>query len=159
LCKLLDRNPLIIKKWPSGIGNWHIKEQLQTYNLKNSTVVVQFTDIHRIGLNGKNKYGYKYSRTESEVFSDEVLACEFLRSVKRIVNYLRANSTKFVFFQITHENRLHDEITSELSTYKEFVYMTEFLDYAEDNSHFGNKTNDYWATECYKKLTSLYSLS
>jgi hypothetical protein len=155
LSKMFNKVPVVDAH--VGFGNWLTEEKLQTYDLKNSLVILQFTDIFRIRLNGINVRGYNFSREQSVVFSDEVLASIFLDIVKRTVNLLRANNAKFCFFQISHEYDLQQEVISVLSTYKEFVYFVEpKLDTGDLGHHMGVLSHTHWAKEIYKRFACLY---
>ena len=139
-----------------GRGNWLVEEKLQTYDLSNSFVVLQFTDIFRIRLNGENIKGHEMSKSQSQVFNDEVLASIFLEQVKRIVNLLRANNAKFCFFHISHGYSLHTEVENILSLYKEYVYLSNFnLDTGDLGHHCGKISHTYWAEKLYQKFCSL----
>lgn len=155
LSKMLNKVP-VVDAHP-GLGNWVTDAKLQTYDLKNSLVILQFTDIYRLRLNGVNLRGPNLSREQSVVFSDEVLASIFLEIVKRTVNLLRANNAKFCFFQISHEYPMQQEVYSLMSTYKEFVYITEGkLDTGDLGNHFGVLSHTHWAEEIYKRFADLY---
>ena len=155
LSKMLNKVP-VVDAHP-GRGNWLAEEKLQTYNLKNATVIIQFTDIFRLRLNGYDILGHQYSKNQSAVFSDEVLASIFLEQVKRIVNLLRSNNAKFCFFHLSHNYPQGRETNSILTTYKEFVYIPDFnLDTADQGHHMGVLSHIHWAEEVYNKYTTLY---
>ena len=155
LSKMLNKVPVVDAHF--GRGNWLTEEKLQTYDLKNTSVILQFTDIYRLRLNGIDVRGQDFTKEQSAVFSDEVLASIFLNIVKRSVNLLRANNTKFCFFQISHEYPLHQEVVSRLSTYKEFVYIENAnLDTGDLGNHMGVISHTHWAEEIYKRFTALY---
>jgi hypothetical protein len=142
-----------------GKGNWLTEEKLQTYNLKNATVIIQFTELYRIRLNGCNTAGYEFSKDQSSVFSDKVIASIFLEQVKRIVNLLRSNNAKFCFFQVSSPYPDQSEVTSILTTYKEFVYILDIkLDDALDipKPHPGPKSHTHWAELINNKFNELY---
>ena len=48
--KALGLIPKVDAHW--GRSNYLTEEKLNTYNLKNKKVIIQFTDIHRLRLNG-----------------------------------------------------------------------------------------------------------
>ena len=155
LSKMLNKVP-VVDAHP-GCGNWLTEEKLQTYDLKNTSVILQFTDIYRLSLNGVNVQGPNFTREQSAVFSDEVLASVFLNIVKRTVNLLRANNAKFCFFQISQEYPLDQEVLSILSTYKEFVYLTKGqIDTGDLGHHWGVASHTNLAQEVYNKYTTLY---
>lgn len=155
LSKMLNKVP-VVDAHP-GCGNWLTEEKLQTYDLKNTSVILQFTEIYRLSLNGVNVQGPNFTREQSAVFSDEVLASIFLNIVKRTVNLLRANNAKFCFFQISGEYPLHQEVVSRLSTYKEFVYLTKGqIDTGDLGHHWGVASHTHWAEEIYKRFADLY---
>ena len=152
LCELLNKD-LLIDAHP-GKGNWLTEEKLQNYNLQNATVVIQFTSIARISLNNRHVVGHNFSKSESDVFTDEVLACEFVKSVKRIVNYLRSNNTKFAFIYIAPYIPIHNEIMSIMSEYKEYVHLIDsHKDTGDLGHHSGALSHKYWAEELYAKLS------
>jgi len=152
LCKLLNKDPLVDAH--TGKGNWLTEEKLQNYNLQNATVVIQFTDIARISLNNRHVAGYDFSKSESNVFTDEVLASEFLKSVKRIVNYLRSNNTKFAFIYIASSCPIQFEIISMLAEYKEYVHLINYnRDTGDLGHHLGALSHKYWAEQLYAKLS------
>ncbi len=150
LSNLLNFKPLV-DAHPAK-GNTLLEEKLQTYNLTNSRVVLQYTDIFRLNLNGENVQGIDYSRAQSSVFTDEVLASEFVERVKRITNLLRMCNSKFVFFQVSHDYPLKDEVVSILSKYDEFVDIQgTMVDVVEDRYHLGPNTHQLWAEKIFNK--------
>jgi len=158
LSKMLGKQPLV-DAHPAK-GNWLTEEKIQTYNLKNSTIVIQFTDIFRIMLDGEHHRGHLFNRAQSEVFSDVVLASIFIEQVKRIVNLLRANNVRFVFFHLSHFYPLVEEIDSILSSYKEFVFLKDWgIDTGDLGNHSGVLSHTLWAENLFERLTNLYTLS
>lgn len=141
----------------SGTGNYLIEEKLHSYDLKNKKVIIQFSDPARIWLNGTNTLGSSYTREQSIVFKDEVLASSFIEQVKRIVNYLRATNCKFVMFCVVPILPFETEIQCILTQYKEFLHLVNFnLDLAEDNKHLGPISHTYWAEQLYSHYKNLY---
>ena len=139
LTPLVDAHP--------GKSNYYTEEKVNTYNLKNKKVVIQFTDIYRLRLNGVNIIPAKprfYTIAHSEVFTDEIVASMFCEQTKRIINLLRANNCQFLFFQATHEVNVEHKIYNILKQYKEFCPIHEYADYnvdiADDGYHWGPKT-------------------
>jgi len=144
LCKLLGKKA-VVNAHP-GKGNGVTEEKLQTYDLKNANVVVQFTSIYRLYHNGINTNVRDFNRSQAEVFTDEILSSEFIASVKRIVKLLRTANAKFVFFHITTQLPNHNEITSLLSEYPEFLDMSNtYVDTGDLGHHFGQETHRLWA--------------
>jgi len=144
LSKMLGKHPLVDAH--PGKGNWLTEEKLQTYNLRNTTLVIQFTDIFRVMLNGMHTRGHTFNRSYNQVFTDEVLASIFIEQVKRIVNLLQANNVKFAFFKISHTHPLESQIYSLLTKYKEFVFINDFnQDTGNLGHHFGVKSHTLWA--------------
>ena len=129
---------------PSAQNSFHVNT-----NKENATVIIQFTELYRIRLNGCNTAGYEFSKDQSSVFSDKVIASIFLEQVKRIVNLLRSNNAKFCFFQVSSPYPDQSEVTSILTTYKEFVYILDIkLDDALDipKPHPGPNSHALMAT-------------
>ena len=158
LSKMLAKQPLVDAH--PGQGNWLTEEKIQTYNLKNSTIIIQFTDIFRIMLNGGHIRNERWTRAQSEVFSDEVLASIFLEQVKRIVNLLRANNVRFVFFSLTNSYPLMNEVNSLLSSYKEFVFLEDWnIDTGDLGNHSGVLSNTMMAENIFERLINLYPQS
>lgn len=154
LSKMLGKQPLVDAH--PGKGNWLTEEKIQTYDLKNATLVIQFIDIFRIMLNGRHTRGPNFNRVQSEIFSDEVLASIFIEQVKRIVNLLRANNARFVFFHLSNDHPLVTEINSILSSYKEFVLIKNWnLDTGDLGNHHGVLSHTLWAENLFERLTNL----
>lgn len=144
LCKHMQLAPLVDAH--PGMGNTLTEEKLHCYNVKNKRVVIQYTDIYRLHLNGINTQGPNYDRNQNNVFSDQVLASEFIHRVKRISNYLRSCNSKFVFFQITQMHPILEEINSHLSEYPEFINMeSTIVDVGDLGHHFGKESHKLWA--------------
>jgi len=146
----LDKNPLVDAV--PGRGNMNIECRWNRYNLKNATVVVQFTDMYRIQFNNAQKQAEHYDIHDSFVFTDEVLASEYIARVKRMANLFRTNNCKFCFFQIKSEYSEKVEILHEidaiLSQYPEYLYNKDWVvDYGIDGSHYGPKTHKIIANE------------
>ena len=147
--KLLGLTPLVDVH--PGKGNYFTEEKLNTYNLKNKKVIIQFTDVYRLRINGVNISPSKpkfFTVSHSEVFTDEVLASMFCEQVKRIVNLLRTNNCQFLFFHATHRVNLEFEVYDILEQYKEFcsIYkVNHVVDIADDGTHWGPKTMEYLA--------------
>jgi len=161
LCNMLGKETLVDAH--PGKGNSVTEEKIQTYNLQNTTVVIQFTHRHNIYLNGV-KYGFEdYTRSLVDVFTDEVLSSHFIECVKRIVNLLKANNVKFVFFYIGGSRDY--ELMSILSEYPEYVHLIDWnQDIADlevdlnhnDGRHSGVKSHTYIANRLAQKLNELY---
>lgn len=144
LCKHMQLKPLVDAH--PGMGNTLTEEKIHCYDVKNRRVVIQYTDIYRLHLNGINTRGPNYDRNQTNVFTDQVLASEFIHCVKRISNYLRSCNTKFAFFQITHDYPMLEEINNHLSEYPEFVNMQDtMVDVGDLGHHFGKDTHKVWA--------------
>ena len=148
-CRSLGKKPLVDAR--PGKGNMIMENLWNTYNLKNATVVVQFTDMYRIEFNNAGKQAGHYDIHESFIFTDQVLASEFIARVKRMVNLFRANDCKFCFFQLKHVGKnveiLH-EVDMVLSEYPEFIYNDDWVvDHGTDGVHYGPKTHTRIADE------------
>ncbi len=143
LCKHMQLTPLIDSH--PGKGNALTEEKLHCYNLTNQRVIIQYTDIYRINYNGINTNGYDYDQSQHNVFTDQVLASEFIHLVKRISNYLRSCNTRFAFFLISHDYPILQEIISHLSEYPEFINMQDtMVDVGDLGHHFGKDTHSLW---------------
>ena len=181
--KSLNLKPLVSHH--SARGNYFTEEKINTYNLKNKKVIIQFTDIFRLRLNGidydkdapnaPDNIGYRYTFTmgQLETYSDVVFVSVFFEQVKRIVNLLRANNAKFLIFQLNHTNNYEKIINSHLiGQYKEFVYLyqgpegdlleqqgmprSNIVDRGKDNLHYGLKSHENIALKLLEKWYELY---
>lgn len=153
LSKMLDKKP-VVDAHPAK-GNWFTEEKLQKYDLKNATVIVQLTDMHRIMLNNIHRPGHEMTRAQYEVYSDEVLASIHIQLVARVVNLLRANNAQFLLFTICSQYPLENEVNSLLVKYPEYVYIPDYdLDTADQGHHLGVKSHTYWAKNLYERLTN-----
>jgi hypothetical protein len=153
-CRALNKKPLVDAR--QGKGNMSMENLWNTYNLKDATVVVQFTDMYRIQFNKAQKQAQHYDIHDSFVFTDQVLASEFTARVKRMVNLFRAHDCKFCFFQLKDGDRnveiLH-EVDMVLSKYPEFIYNDDWVvDYGTDGCHYGPKTHTRIADEIVNSL-------
>jgi len=158
--KLLGLIPLVDAH--PGKGNYLTEEKVNTYNLKNKKVIIQFTDVYRLRLNGVNIIPAKphlFTISHSEVFTDKVLASMFCEQVKRVVNLLRSNNCQFLFFHATHRVILEYKIYDILKQYKEFCPIHKvkyFIDMADDGYHWGPKSMEYIANILLVNWRKLY---
>jgi len=148
LAKELNSIPLVNAH--RGNGNYLTEEKLNTYNLQKKKVIIQFTDIFRLRLNGidydpNNNYRL-FTKPQLEVYTDEVLLSLFFEQVKRINNLLKSNNSKFLFFVLSHIHNYWDIMNNHLKTYKAFcpISFTKYeYDKAEDNMHYGPKSHQF----------------
>tara|TARA_B100000809_G_C15070876_1_gene505953 strand:+ start:269 stop:904 length:636 start_codon:yes stop_codon:yes gene_type:complete len=159
-CKALGLNPKIDSH--VGKGNYFTEEKINTYNLRNKKVIIQFTDVFRLRLNGKdiNKFSNDFTIEISEVYTNELLTSLFYEQVKRIVNLLTVNNCQFLFFQLIPPRWQYIlEVYEHLLQYKEFVYVSEEIrvDKGTDDVHYGPKTHDNVANLLLIKWRKLYN--
>tara|TARA_B100000809_G_C15070876_1_gene505954 strand:+ start:897 stop:1514 length:618 start_codon:yes stop_codon:yes gene_type:complete len=160
-CKALGLIPLVGAH--PGKSNYLTEEKLNTYDLRNKKVIIQFTDAFRLRLNGVDITHWSgsdiYTIGHSEVFTDEVLASMFCEQAKRVVNLLRSNNCQFLFFHMTIRNDLEYKIYDNLEQYKEFcsIYKVNYVvDMADDDIHWGPKTMEYIANILLVNWRKLY---
>ena len=158
LAKELNLIPLVDTH--RGKGNYLTEEKLNTYNLQNKKVIIQYTDVYRLRLNGKDfdphSNGYRFTKSQSEVFTDEILYSLFFEQVKRMVNLLKANNSKFLFFTLGNPSKNYldtvDNIVNiffdNMKCYDTFcpIALTKYdYDKAEDNMHHGPKAHRFFS--------------
>jgi hypothetical protein len=157
----INKKPLILGN--PGKGNYLFEQLLNSYNLRNSQVIIQFTDIFRLRYVNDigsvvEKQILNFSRPEIEFFTEEKLTQDFLEIVNRIVMRLRDGNTNFLFFQLTHQHPADCLIHYELSKYKEFCWMPEVnQDTASDGIHFGIKSHKHIADKLIARWNKLYA--
>jgi len=141
----------------AGKGNYLTEEKLNIYDLKNKKVIVQFTGIDRLWLNGQNTVGYHYTKGMVDVFSDTVLVSNYYAQIQRITNYLRSQQAQFLFFQLSGEYPYELEVNALCSNFREFVYMTNYnVDDGDLGHHYGVKSHSLVSNLLYKKWIRLY---
>ena len=139
------------------------EQLLNSYNLRNSQVIIQFTDIFRLRYVNSigsivEKQIVDFSKTEMEFFTEEKLTQDFLEMVNRIVARLRDANTNFLFFQLTHQHPTDCLIHYELSKYKEFCWIPDAnQDTASDDMHFGIKSHRLIADRLIARWNMLYA--
>lgn len=148
LAKELNLIPLVDAH--RGRGNYVTEEKLNTYNLQNKKVIIQFTDTQRLRLNGKdfdpNNNSNKLTKSQLEVYTDEILLSLFFEQAKRINNLLKANDSTFLFFMLSHTHVYWDIMNNYLKTYEAFcpVSCTKYeYDKANDSMHYGPKSHQF----------------
>ena len=147
LAKELNLIPLVDAH--RGRGNYVTEEKLNTYNLQNKKVIIQYTDVYRLRLNGKDydphSNNFRFTKSQSEVYTDEVLYSLFFEQVKRMVNLLKANNSKFLFFTLGHP---HTKIFFDnMKCYDTFcpIALTKYdYDKADDNIHHGPRSHEFF---------------
>lgn len=146
-----------------GKGNFLIEKKLNSYSLKCSNVIIQFTDIFRIRYyDSKGKLrqtqGPNFTKEEVDLFSEEKLMKDFLECVDRIVLRLRDSSSNFLFFRLSHLHESNLKIDYELSKYKEFCWIPDAnQDLANDNEHFGEKSHRLICNRLIERWKKLYA--
>jgi len=148
LAKELNLIPLIDAH--RGRGNYLTEEKLNTYKLQNKKVIIQLTDVYRIRLNGVDYDAHsnyrQFTKSQLEVYTDEVLYSLFFEQVKRMVNLLKANNSKFLFFVLGEPN--NELLHKTMKKYKEFCPISNIkydYDKAEDNEHHGPKAHKFFS--------------
>ena len=169
LAKELNLIPLIDAH--SGRGNYLTEEKLNTYKLQNKKVIIQFTDIYRIKLNGVDYDAHsiyrQFTNSQLEVYTDEVLYSLFFEQVKRMVNLLKATNSKFLFFTLGHPNTNYygntESIISiffdNMKCYNTFcpIALTKYdYDKAEDNEHYGPKAHKFFSKMLLAQWRKMY---
>ena len=152
LAKELNLIPLVDAH--RGKGNYLTEEKLNTYNLQNKKIIIQYTDVYRLRLNGKdydpNSNYRRFTKSQSEVYTDEVLYSLFFEQVKRMVNLLKANNSKFLFFTLGHCEFIHTAnqiFFDNMKCYDTFcpIAFTKYdYDKAEDNMHHGPRSHKFF---------------
>jgi hypothetical protein len=161
VAKYLNKDPLILGN--SGKGNYLLEHVLNLYSLKDSNVVIQFTDIFRLryyNSAGKiiEKQASGYTMEEANMYTEEKLVKDFLELVNRVVIRLRDANANFVFFQLTHHHPTDLQIHYELSKYKEFCWLPDSRqDNADDDLHFGIKSHKLIADRLIQRWNVLYA--
>jgi len=164
LAKELNLIPLVDAH--GGKGNYLTEEKLNAYNLQNKKIIIQYTDVYRIRLNGINYDAHsnysKFTKSQSEVYTDEVLYSLFFNQVKRMVNLLKANNSKFLFFTLGHPNAA-DSTTEiffdNMKCYDSFcpIALTKYdYDKAEDNMHHGPKAHRFFSKMLLAQWRKMY---
>jgi len=148
----------------SGKGNYLFEEVMSEYSLKNSKIIVQFTDIYRVRFfdNDKNtvidKQGKDYSIKDLELYTDEYLSYEFLKLVDRVVARLRDANAEFLFFMLSSDHKFYNTLNLKLSEYKEYCWTPDvFVDLAKDNLHFGIESHRMIASKLQDRWKKLYA--
>ena len=103
-----------------GQSNYAIEDLLNTYTIKNSKCVIQFTDMYRLRYMENNAVigtgkSYDFKWNISPFLKEENLFFNFRQLVIRIVNRLREGENKFI---ITHTANIDNEYA---------IKCTEFL--------------------------------
>jgi hypothetical protein len=146
-----------------GKGNYLFEQLLNSYNLKNSQVIIQFTDIFRLRYVSSTgsvveKQIADFLKPEIEFFTEEKLTQDFLDIVNRIVVRLRDANANFLFFQLTHQHPTDCLIHYKLSKYKEFCWIPDVnQDLASDGMHFGIKSHRLIADKLIARWNMLYA--
>jgi hypothetical protein len=147
-----------------GQGNYDIEDLLNTFSIRNSKLIIQFTDMYRI------RYFYNNELITTPVFraekyiqnaillNEENLLFNFKKLVERIVNRLREGNNQFLI-TFTHDIEVDDRIKclEFLFGFKEFRSMQGCaVDVGTDGWHFGPKSMELWAKQLYRRWIELY---
>lgn len=148
-----------------GKGNHAIEDLLNTFNIKNSKLVIQFTDMYRIRYIENNKlidsmksYDIKWNTSNNPILNEENLFYNFKQLVIRVTNRLREGNNKFVITHTTNIATGYSVLCTEfLYGFKEFTSnIGTCIDKAEDNAHYGPKSHKLWAERLHDKWIELY---
>jgi hypothetical protein len=148
-----------------GQGNYDIEDLLNTFSIKNSKLVIQFTDMYRIRYFYNNELfqtpvfrAEKYIR-HAVLLNEENLLFNFKKLVERIVNRLREGNNQFLI-TFTHDINVDNRIKclEFLFDFKEFRSMQGCaVDVGTDDIHFGPKSMELWAKQLYRRWAELYA--
>jgi hypothetical protein len=145
-------------------SNYNTEDLLSTFSIKNSKLIIQFTDIYRIRylendmIQHTSIYDTKNKLSNSLIFNEENLLFNFKNIVNRIVGRLRDGNNEFVItYTCNIENADAVKCHEFLYGFKEFssTIGTQF-DVAADGSHYGIQSHKLWAERLYKKWIELY---
>lgn len=145
-----------------GKGNYDIEDLLTLYSIKNSKLIIQFTDMYRVRYlhNGHLLQNgiYRINHNHPVLFSEENLFFNFKKIVNRIVTRLRDGNNQFL---ITYTNNIDNEwaVYANLFFHEYREYSSAVgtqIDVANDGAHYGINTHKLWADRLYKKWIELY---
>jgi hypothetical protein len=147
-----------------GKSNYNTEDLLSTFSIKNSKLIIQFTDIYRIRhlendmIQDKSIYNIKDKLSNSLIFNEENLLFNFKNIVNRIVGRLRDGNNKFLItYTCNIENADAVKCHEFLYGFKEFSSTVGTqIDVAADGAHYGIQSHKLWAERLYKKWTELY---
>jgi hypothetical protein len=147
-----------------GKSNYNTEDLLSTFSIKNSKLIIQFTDIYRIRYlendmtQHKSIYNTKDKLSNSLIFNEENLLLNFKNIVNRIVGRLRDGNNKFLItYTCNIENVDAVKCHEFLYGFKEFSStIGTQIDVAADNAHYGIQSHKLWAERLYKKWIELY---
>lgn len=152
LNSILDAHP--------GKGNYLTEEKINQYDLKNKKVIIQMTDIYRLHLNGISIAAKDYTRDLNSVYTEEVLSSNYCALFRRLVNYLRAQESQFLIFQLSMEYPYYESVSAYCSDFNEFVHMEDYnVDVGDLGHHFGIKSHNIIANKLYNKWIEIYGKS
>jgi hypothetical protein len=147
-----------------GKGNYAIENLLNSFSIRDSNLIIQFTDVYRI-LYMKDDELKQHSIHNSEceifdpiLFNDPNLFYNFKKIVIRTVNRLREGNNKFVItYMCNLENEMDLRCIEFLHGFKEFTSaIGTSVDVARDNAHYGIQSHKLWAERLHKKWIELY---
>ena len=145
-----------------GKGNYAIEDLLTQFNITNSKLIVQFTDMYRVRYINNDKIIhdkiYQIKHKHPVLFSEENLFFNFKQIVSRVVNRLRDGNNKFL---ITYTNNMEDKWAIEanlfLHGFKEYCSTVGIqVDKATDGLHFGILSHKILADRLCCKWLRLY---
>jgi hypothetical protein len=149
-----------------GKGNYDIEDLLNTFSIKNSKLVIQFTDMYRI------RYFYNDTLVQTPthraekyiqhaiLLNEENLLFNFKKLVERIVNRLREGNNQFLitFTPNVDSDMYANKCLEFLFEFKEFRSMQGCpVDFGTDGIHYGPKSMELWAKQLYRRWAELYA--
>ena len=162
-----------------GKGNFRSFTQFNQIDFyENQPVVLQLTDIGRlryfpnsnpeVDLSECQLFSIK-NRSYIDVYNDKQLLFMMLERLNSVVKIARLAKIRFVFFNLgsnpdndhSKENNLLRKTTEYyLRDYPEYIpdVLSQNIDLAIDNSHFGPKSQLIWSKLIIEKIEKLYNL-
>lgn len=145
-----------------GNSNYGIEDLLTTFSLKDSNLIIQFTDIYRIRY--MNKSRIEDCSIHTSDVSNYIIHCEenlffdFKNIVNRLVARLRDGDNKFILTHACHFDNMYElKVTEFLHGFKEFDSSIGcIVDTGSDGLHYGTESHRRWATKLHKKWIDLY---
>jgi len=167
VAKYFNKNSVNLAE-PGGSNSWIFNKFVQTQFLPGQMVVVQLTGISRLKYVNEDRkvsnvlLSHPNIMTKSmiEVYNDRYLFYNLLYQVTAMVELARSKKLKMVFWLWNYKG----EYTKEDQTY--FYDMPEFvpasllenfaIDVAEDNIHFGIKSNQNISSKIIEYMKKIY---
>jgi hypothetical protein len=102
--------------------------------------------------------GPDFNKIEMGLYTEERLKYEFEQLVYRLVARLRDAKVNFLFFQLASQTSQMLNINLFLSSFKEYCWTPDVnLDLADDDLHYGPKSNEKIADRLIKRWKLLYA--